>query len=171
MTGATSVLDEGIEDIEKMMEELRVEESRRRATSGPRELKRCHGQNFDHQASLLRRHGCTSERMSPSVVEPYIKDIREIALPITPPPPPQVEHNDDDERVHSANTFDVKHPDNMSWIVVILYHCFLLLINECELLALHDERLNAKDEDGGDVEGHGRADSGVQSAPVSRHRW
>lgn len=103
-----AALDEGIEDLEEMMEELRAEkESGRRATSGPRELQRCHGRNFDRQASTLRRR---LEKMPPPPdAEPCIKDIREIALPVVPlPPQPQAEHGDNDER---ANTSDVKHPN------------------------------------------------------------
>jgi hypothetical protein len=118
-----AALDEGIEDLEEMMEELRVEkESGRRATSGPRELQRCHGRNFDRQASSLRRR---LERMPPPPdAEPCVKDIPEIALPVAPPS--QAEHSDDDERVHSANTSDVKHPNTISKIVVMLYRRFSL---------------------------------------------
>ncbi|TVU47914.1 hypothetical protein EJB05_07530, partial [Eragrostis curvula] len=102
-----AALDEGIEDLKEMMEELRVEkESGRRATSGPRELRRSHGRNFDRQASSLRRR---LEKMPIPDAEPCVKDIREIALPVAPLPPPQAEHSDDDdERVHSANTSDVE---------------------------------------------------------------
>ncbi|XP_062210379.1 uncharacterized protein LOC133911916 [Phragmites australis] len=106
--GAVAALDEGIEDLEEMMEELRVEkESGRRAMSGLRELQRSHGRNFDRQASSLRRR---LEKMPPPVdTEPCVKDIREIALPVAPLLPPQAEHSDDDERVHSANsTSDVE---------------------------------------------------------------
>ena len=111
--GVAAALDEGIEDLEEMMEELRVEkESGRRAMSGVRELQRSHGRNFDRQASSLRRR---LEKMLPADPEPCIKDIREIALPVPappppPPPPPPAEQSDDDERVHSANTSDVRRP-------------------------------------------------------------
>jgi len=81
--GVAAALDEGIEDLEEMMEELRVEkESGRRAMSGTRELQRSHGRNFDRQASSLRRR---LEKMPPAG------------------------HSDDDDRVHSANTSDVMH--------------------------------------------------------------
>nr|AWA44898.1 hypothetical protein SS16G14_000005 [Saccharum spontaneum] len=103
-----AALDEGIEDLEEMMEELRVEkESGRRAMSGVRELQRSHGRNFDRQASSLRRR---LEKMPPSDPEPCIKDIREIALPVPVPAPPlpPAEQSDDDERVHIANTSDVE---------------------------------------------------------------
>ncbi|KAK8446451.1 hypothetical protein SEVIR_9G493000v4 [Setaria viridis] len=106
--GVAAALDEGIEDLEEMMEELRVEkESGRRAMSGgTRELQRSHGRNFDRQASTLRRR---LEKMPPADTEPCVKDIREIALPIAaPPPPPPASHSDDDDRVHSANTSDVE---------------------------------------------------------------
>jgi hypothetical protein len=105
-----AALDEGIEDLEEMMEELRVEkESGRRAMSGVRELQRSHGRNFDRQASSLRRR---LEKMPPSDPEPCIKDIREIALPVPVPAPlpPPAEQSDDDERVHIANTSDVSRP-------------------------------------------------------------
>lgn len=108
--GVAAALDEGIEDLEEMMEELRVEkESGRRAMSGVRELQRSHGRNFDRQASSLRRR---LEKMPPADPEPCIKDIREIALPVPvpAPPPPPAEQSDDDERVHSANTSDVSRP-------------------------------------------------------------
>ncbi|WVZ56014.1 hypothetical protein U9M48_006602 [Paspalum notatum var. saurae] len=105
--GVAAALDEGIEDLEEMMEELRVEKvsgSGRRAVSGPPALQRSHGRNFDRQASSLRRR---LEKMLPAPeVEPCVKDIREIALPVAAPPP--AEHSDDDERVHSANTSDVE---------------------------------------------------------------
>ncbi|KAL6645546.1 hypothetical protein ACP70R_017154 [Stipagrostis hirtigluma subsp. patula] len=102
--GVAAALDEGIEDLEEMMEELRVEkESGRRAMSGLRVLQRSHGRNFDRQASSLRRR---LEKMPPADPEPCVKDIREIALPVPPPPP--AERSDDDERVHSANTSDVE---------------------------------------------------------------
>ncbi|CAN6285163.1 unnamed protein product [Urochloa humidicola] len=110
--GVAAALDEGIEDLEEMMEELRVEkESGRRAMSGTRELQRSHGRNFDRQASSLRRR---LEKMPPPAEpEPcVVKDIREIALPVVapPPPPPPADHSedDDDDRVHSANTSDVE---------------------------------------------------------------
>uniref|UniRef100_A0A804LG74 Myosin-related n=1 Tax=Zea mays TaxID=4577 RepID=A0A804LG74_MAIZE len=103
--GLAATLDEGIEDLEEMMEELRVEESGRRAMSGVRELQRSHGRNFDRQASSLRRR---LEKMTPADPEPCIKDIREIALPVPAPPPPPAERSDDDERVHGANTPDVE---------------------------------------------------------------
>jgi hypothetical protein len=90
-----AALDEGIEGLEATMEELWVVEngSGRRATSGPRELLRCHGRRL--------------EKMPPPDAEPRVKDIREVALPLAPlaPPPPQAEHGGgDDERVHGANT-------------------------------------------------------------------
>ncbi|CAL4929820.1 unnamed protein product [Urochloa decumbens] len=110
--GVAAALDEGIEDLEEMMEELRVEKegSGRRAMSGTlRELHRSHGRNFDRQASSLRRR---LEKMPPAEPpEPcVVKDIREIALPVLAPspPPPPAEHSDDDDRVHSANTSDVE---------------------------------------------------------------
>ncbi|KAL6867390.1 hypothetical protein ACP4OV_015414 [Aristida adscensionis] len=105
--GVAAALDEGIEDLEEMMEELRVEkESGRRAMSGPRALQRSHGRNFDRQASSLRRR---LEKMPPADAEPCVKDIREIALPVAPLPPPQpAVHSDDDEHAHSANTSDVE---------------------------------------------------------------
>ncbi|KAJ1298212.1 hypothetical protein BS78_01G436400 [Paspalum vaginatum] len=104
--GVAAALDEGIEDLEEMMEELRVEKvSGRRAVSGPPELQRSHGRNFDRQASSLRRR---LEKMPPAEVEPCVKDIREIALPVAAPPPPPAKDSDDDERVHSANTSDVE---------------------------------------------------------------
>ena len=78
--GVAAALDEGIEDLAEMMEELRVEkESGRRAMSGTRELQRCHGRNFDRQASTLRRR---LEKMPPADAEPCVKDICEIALPV-----------------------------------------------------------------------------------------
>lgn len=104
-----AALDEGIEDLEEMMEGLRVEkESGRRAMSGTtRELQRSHGRNFDRQASSLRRR---LEKMPAADPEPCVKDIREIALPVAAPPPlPPAGHSDDDDRVHSANTSDVMH--------------------------------------------------------------
>jgi hypothetical protein len=105
--GVAAALDEGIEDLEEMMEELRVEkESGRRAMSGTRELQRSHGRNFDRQASTLRRR---LEKMPPPDAEPCVKDIREIALPVAVPPPPPASHSDDDDHVHSANTSDVMH--------------------------------------------------------------
>ena len=104
--GVAAALDEGIEDLEEMMEELRVEkESGTRAMSGTRELQRSHGRNFDRQASSLRRR---LEKMPPADPEPCVKDIREIALPVAAPP---AGHSDDDDRVHSANTSDVMRPD------------------------------------------------------------
>ncbi|XP_062216372.1 uncharacterized protein LOC133916635 [Phragmites australis] len=104
--GVAAALDEGIEDLEGMVEELRVEKESGRAMSGLRKLQRSHGRNFDRQASSLRRR---LEKMPPADAEPCVKDIREIALPVAPPPPPpQVEHNDEDERVHSVNTSDVE---------------------------------------------------------------
>ncbi|CAL4913285.1 unnamed protein product [Urochloa decumbens] len=109
--GVAAALDEGIEDLEEMMEELRVEKegSGRRAMSGtPRELQRSHGRNFDRQASSLRRR---LQKMPPAEPEPcVVKDIREIALPVVspPPPPPAERSDDDDDRVHSANTSDVE---------------------------------------------------------------
>ncbi|XP_025797549.1 uncharacterized protein LOC112877452 [Panicum hallii] len=106
--GVAAALDEGIEDLEEMMEELRVEkESGRRAMSGTRELQRSHGRNFDRQASSLRRR---LEKMPPADPEPCVKDIREIALPVAAPPAAAAAagHSDDDDRVHSANTSDVE---------------------------------------------------------------
>lgn len=106
--GVAAALDEGIEDLEEMMEELRVEkESGRRAMSGLRELQRSHGRNFDRQASSLRRR---LEKMSSADAEPSVKDIREIALPVAPPPPqpPLAEHSNDDDHVHSTNLSDVE---------------------------------------------------------------
>lgn len=101
-----AALDEGIEDLEEMMQELRVEkESGRRAMGGMRELRRSHGRNFDRQASSLRRR---LERMPPADAEPTIKDIREIARPLSPPPPPPAEHSDGDDHVPSANLSDVR---------------------------------------------------------------
>ncbi|GJN30719.1 hypothetical protein PR202_gb19052 [Eleusine coracana subsp. coracana] len=100
--GVAAALDEGIEDLEEMMEELRVDkESGRRATSGPRELRRCHGRNFDRQASSLRRR---FEKMPPPDAEPRVKDIREIALPVVPiPQPPRAEHSDNDDRAYTSD--------------------------------------------------------------------
>ncbi|KAF8673766.1 hypothetical protein HU200_048520 [Digitaria exilis] len=106
--GVAAALDEGIEDLEEMMEELRVEkESGRRAMSGTRELQRSLGRNFDRQASSLRRR---LEKMPPPAeAEPCVKDIREIALPLSVlPTPPPVHSDDDDDHVHSANTSDVE---------------------------------------------------------------
>nr|ACG45714.1 hypothetical protein [Zea mays] len=106
--GVAAALDEGIEDLEEMMEELRVEkESGRRAMGGARELQRSRGRNFDRQASSLRRR---LEKMPPANPDPLVKDIREIALPVPapPPPPPAAEQSGDDERVHGANTSDVE---------------------------------------------------------------
>uniref|UniRef100_A0A0D9VRA3 Uncharacterized protein n=1 Tax=Leersia perrieri TaxID=77586 RepID=A0A0D9VRA3_9ORYZ len=110
--GMAAALEEGIEDLEEMMGELRVEkeETGRKATSGPRQLQRSHGKNFDRQASSLRRH---LERMPPADAEPCVKDIREIALPVAPPsppsPPPADEHSDDDDgHSNSANLSDVE---------------------------------------------------------------
>ncbi|KAL5218896.1 hypothetical protein ABZP36_019580 [Zizania latifolia] len=105
--GVAATLDEGIEDLEEMMEELRVEkESGRRAVSGLRELRRSHGRNFDRQASSLRRR---LEKMSPADAEPCVKDIREIALPVAPQsPPPPAEHSDYDDHDNSTNLSDVE---------------------------------------------------------------
>ncbi|KAL5209832.1 hypothetical protein ABZP36_005455 [Zizania latifolia] len=105
--GVAAELDEGIEDLEEMMEELRVEkESRRKAVRGLRELRRSHGRNFDRQASSLRRR---LEKMSPADAEPCVKDIREIALPVAPQsPPPPAEHSDDDDHATNANLSDVE---------------------------------------------------------------
>jgi hypothetical protein len=118
-----AALDEGIEGLEEMMEELRAveNESGRRATSGPRELQRCHGRNFDRQASSLRRR---LEKMPPPGAEPCVKDIREVALPVAPlpPPPQQAEHSgDDDEGVHGANTSDVNHLNTNTFYIVSLF--------------------------------------------------
>ena len=103
-----AALDEGIEDLEGMMEELRAEKEMggRRAMSGTREreLRRSHGRNFDRQASSLRRR---LEKMPSADAEPTVicKDIREIMLPVAPTPPPPAEHSDDgdDHHVPSAN--------------------------------------------------------------------
>ncbi|CAM0872019.1 unnamed protein product [Alopecurus aequalis] len=106
--GVAAALDEGIEDLEAMMEELRVEKEScgRRAMSGTRELRRSHGRNFDRQASSLRRR---LEKMPSADAEPAIcKDIREIALPVAPTPPPPAEHSDCDDHVPSANLSDVE---------------------------------------------------------------
>uniref|UniRef100_A0ACD5TVG4 Uncharacterized protein n=1 Tax=Avena sativa TaxID=4498 RepID=A0ACD5TVG4_AVESA len=107
--GVAAALEEGIEDLEEMMEELRAEKQSggRRATSGgTRELRRSHGRNFDRQASSLRRR---LEKMPPPIdAEPAVcKDIREIAaLPRTPPP---AEHSDGDgHHVPSINMSDVE---------------------------------------------------------------
>lgn len=104
--GVAAALEEGIEDLEEMMQELRVEkESGRRAMSGMRELRRSHGRNFDRQASSLRRR---LEKMPPADAEPIIKDIREIARPVSPPLPPPAERSDGDDHVPSANLSDVR---------------------------------------------------------------
>ncbi|KAM3314846.1 hypothetical protein ACQJBY_033559 [Aegilops geniculata] len=104
--GVAAALEEGIEDLEEMMQELRVEkESGRRAMSGMRELRRSHGRNFDRQASSLRRR---LERMPPADAESTIKDIREIARPLSPRPPPPAEEDDGDDHVPSANLSDVE---------------------------------------------------------------
>uniref|UniRef100_J3LLF9 Uncharacterized protein n=1 Tax=Oryza brachyantha TaxID=4533 RepID=J3LLF9_ORYBR len=105
--GVAAALDEGIEDLEEMMEDLRVEkESGRRAVSGRRELQRSNGRNFDRQASSLRRR---LEKMPPADAEPCVKDIREIALPVaTQSPPPPAEHSDDDDHSNSASLSDVE---------------------------------------------------------------
>jgi hypothetical protein len=107
--GVEAALDEGIEDLEEMMEELRVEKESggRRAMSGTRELRRSHGRNFDRQASSLRRR---LEKMPPADAEPAVcKDIREIARPVARTPPPRAEHSDgDDDHVPSANLSDVR---------------------------------------------------------------
>lgn len=110
-----------------MMEELRVEESGRRAMSGVRELQRSHGRNFDRQASSLRRR---LEKMPPANPDPLVKDIREIALPVPapPPPPPAAEQSGDDERVHGANTSDVSRSgtDTQIAYAMMLCRCFSL---------------------------------------------
>lgn len=104
--GVAAALDEGIEDLEEMMEELRVEkESGRRAMSGLRGLQRSHGRNFDRQASSLRRR---LEKMPSADAEPTLKDIREIAHPVAPSPPPPAAHSDDGDHVPSANLSDVE---------------------------------------------------------------
>ncbi|KAG8096996.1 hypothetical protein GUJ93_ZPchr0013g37284 [Zizania palustris] len=105
--GMAAELDDGIEDLEEMMEELRVEkESRRKAVRGLRELRRSHGRNFDRQASSLRRR---LEKMSPADADPCVKDIREITLPVAPQsPPPPAEHSDDDDHASIANLSDVE---------------------------------------------------------------
>lgn len=107
--GVAAALDEGIEDLEEMMEELRVEkESGRRAMSGLRGLQRSHGRNFDRQASSLRRR---LEKMPSADAEPTLKDIREIAHPVAPSPPPPAAHSDDGDHVPSANLSDVRNID------------------------------------------------------------
>ena len=73
--------------------------------SGLRELRRSHGRNFDRQASSLRRR---LDRMPPADAAPTIKDIREIARPLSPPPPPPAEDDDGDDHVPSANLSDVR---------------------------------------------------------------
>ncbi|XP_052150383.1 uncharacterized protein LOC127768776 [Oryza glaberrima] len=106
--GVAAALDEGIEDLEEMMEDLRAEkESGRRAVSSRRELQRSNGRNFDRQASSLRRR---LEKMPPADAEPCVKDIREIALPVAPQsPPPPAEHSDvDDDHSNSPNLSDVE---------------------------------------------------------------
>ncbi|XP_044982390.1 uncharacterized protein LOC123449297 [Hordeum vulgare subsp. vulgare] len=104
--GVAAALEEGIEDLKEMMQELRVEkESGRRAMSGTRELRRSHGRNFDRQASSLRRR---LEKMPSADAEPTIKDIREIARPVSPPLPPPADHSDGDDHAPSANLSDVE---------------------------------------------------------------
>jgi hypothetical protein len=104
--GVAAALDEGIEDLEGMMEALRVDkETGRRAMSGAgaRELRRSHGRNFDRQASSLRRR---LEKMPSADAEHAVcKDIREIAHP-TPPRP--AEHSSRDDHGPSANLSDVR---------------------------------------------------------------
>jgi hypothetical protein len=170
--GVAAALDEGIEDLEEMMEELRVEkESGRRAMGGARELQRSRGRNFDRQASSLRRR---LEKMPPADPDPLVKDIREIALPVPAPPPPAAEQSGDDERVHGANTSDVspRGTDTQIAFAMVLCRCFSLgilpMTNVRCLLLCTLEGGNAEDEDGGDVKGHARADGGVQPATGSR---
>ncbi|XP_047085558.1 uncharacterized protein LOC124696945 [Lolium rigidum] len=107
--GVAAALDEGIEDLEGMMEELRVEkESGRRAMSGAgaRELRRSHGRNFDRQASELRRR---LEKMPSADAEHAVcKDICEIAHPVAPTPPRPAEHSSRDDHGPSANLSDVE---------------------------------------------------------------
>ncbi|KAM0891136.1 hypothetical protein ACQ4PT_026589 [Festuca glaucescens] len=105
--GVAAALDEGIEDLEGMMEELRVDkESGRRAMSGcgARELRRSHGRNFDRQASSLRRR---LEKMPSADAEHAVcKDICEIARPAVPTPPRPAEHSNRDDHGPSANLSD-----------------------------------------------------------------
>ncbi|KAM0891137.1 hypothetical protein ACQ4PT_026589 [Festuca glaucescens] len=107
--GVAAALDEGIEDLEGMMEELRVDkESGRRAMSGcgARELRRSHGRNFDRQASSLRRR---LEKMPSADAEHAVcKDICEIARPAVPTPPRPAEHSNRDDHGPSANLSDVE---------------------------------------------------------------
>ncbi|KAK1651890.1 hypothetical protein QYE76_069695 [Lolium multiflorum] len=108
--GVAAALDEGIEDLEGMMEELRVEKEtgRRvmRGGAGARELRRSHGRNFDRQASSLRRR---LEKMPSADAELAVcKDICEIAHPVAQTPPPHAKHSDGGDHVSTANLSDVE---------------------------------------------------------------